>query len=168
MGNLCSKSSNQSDPFSRPGRVLGTPDPDAQGPNSDARIRAAKAAKERAGDASKSSNQGPLARELAAQKSQTRVQTLTEASRVEIDARRADSLKISRWDWCHAVKLSSGGAYLDMIKKTFRSMILREYVDDCHDWFIERFIQGISMNIALNFHLGLYGFLSSHLKALSI
>jgi hypothetical protein len=47
-------------------------------------------------------------------------------------------------------------------------MILREYVDDCHDWFIERFIQGISMNIALNFHLGLYGFLFLYLKALSI
>ncbi|KAN0067730.1 hypothetical protein V8E54_014295 [Elaphomyces granulatus] len=107
MGNLCSKSSSQSDPFSRPGHVLGGPNqpsppvpvpghqhqrtpPAAEG----AAAKAAEAAEGRA----KMPNQGRLAKELAAQKSQTRVQTLTEASRVEIDARRADSLKISRWD----------------------------------------------------------------------
>ncbi|KAK2755863.1 hypothetical protein FQN54_005658 [Arachnomyces sp. PD_36] len=128
MGNLCSRSANQPDPFAQPGRVLGT-SPSTQnqpsrapvpqkidsknkarvggpprtlgggaGGEGEARSAAAKAAEERARKQS-ASNTGKLSSQLAAQKSQTRTGTLEQVSREERGARDADAAsQARRWD----------------------------------------------------------------------
>ncbi|RMZ89813.1 hypothetical protein DV736_g2944, partial [Chaetothyriales sp. CBS 134916] len=114
MGNLCSKSANQSDNFSGPGRQLGSanesepasaPIPKqvtasspgralggrdgAQSPD-DARGAAAKAAEARAVAGAKI-GAGKLSANLAAQKKQTQNQLLGASSEQERRARDADS-----------------------------------------------------------------------------
>jgi len=112
MGNLCSKSANQPDNFSAPGRPLGSsstakpssaPVPQkvtastpgrtlggSEGTSSseDARSAAAKAAEERAARANKSG--GKLSAQLTSQKKQTQNQLLNAGSEAERRARDAD------------------------------------------------------------------------------
>ncbi|KAH7035297.1 uncharacterized protein B0I36DRAFT_360690 [Microdochium trichocladiopsis] len=121
MGNLCSKSDG--DNFSQPGRALGTaPEqparaavppsavaarkvggpprtlggaaPAADGPD-DARRRAAEAAEARA-NAANSKNTGKLATQLAAQKKQSRNETLQEISNSNVRQRDADEAAEAR------------------------------------------------------------------------
>ncbi|KPI37925.1 uncharacterized protein AB675_3204 [Cyphellophora attinorum] len=115
MGNLCSKSSNQPDNFSSPGRPLGgaatqstpssAPVPQKITTNSpgrtlggdgatpsgqdNARSEAARAAEARAAAASKPG--GKLSSQLSAQKKQTQNQLLNAGSEQERRARDADS-----------------------------------------------------------------------------
>ncbi|KAI0889974.1 uncharacterized protein GGS22DRAFT_6796 [Annulohypoxylon maeteangense] len=121
MGNICGKSDG--DHFSQPGRVLGSAPPQPErssvpaqvgGPprtlggagsppklpdtSSDAveaRRRAAEAAEARA-QAATSKNAGKLGSQLAAQKKQTRNETLKEISNAEIRQRDADEAAQSR------------------------------------------------------------------------
>ncbi|KAB8339198.1 hypothetical protein FH972_022132 [Carpinus fangiana] len=119
MGNLCSSSSNKDDPFAQPGRTLGSAAPPQQGrtsvpkpkiqgsgrtvggaaaslPESDPRAAAAKAAEERA---NKGQAKGKLAEQLAAQKKQSRTNTLEQASQDERAARAADENdQIRQWN----------------------------------------------------------------------
>ncbi|MCJ1373229.1 hypothetical protein MMC20_004457 [Loxospora ochrophaea] len=111
MGNLCGKESKDSDPFSQPGRTLGSAPPPPQNPRahvppklgsaerplggssskadtSDARRAAAVAAEERAARANQP--QGKLGKDLAKEKQQTRSNTLGEASREERRRRDID------------------------------------------------------------------------------
>ncbi|PGG96225.1 hypothetical protein GX51_07931 [Blastomyces parvus] len=122
MGSLCSKSANPTEPFAQPGRVLGTnPNPPqapraslprkanagrtlgggqvpAQGKD-DPRSAAARAAEERAAKQSSATKKGKLSSQLAAQKAQTRNETLDEASRHNRATREADAAaEVSRWD----------------------------------------------------------------------
>ncbi|KAI4183067.1 MAG: hypothetical protein L6R41_005622 [Letrouitia leprolyta] len=126
MGNLCSKSSNKpsssSDPFSHPGRTLSSAPPPpqsrAQIPKSttqgrtlggggavggesaaeDARRAAARAAEERAAAAKSGGQKGKLARELAAQRGQSRVDTLEGVSREERRRREVEEGRGAR-EW---------------------------------------------------------------------
>ncbi|PGH15577.1 hypothetical protein AJ79_02359 [Helicocarpus griseus UAMH5409] len=120
MGNLCSKNANPTEPFAQPGRVLGTnPNPPqapraplpphagrtvggSQGPDrgkDDPRSAAARAAEERAAKQASTSKQGKLGSQLAAQKAQTRNETLDEASRHNRATREADEAEaVRRWD----------------------------------------------------------------------
>ncbi|EEP78595.1 predicted protein [Uncinocarpus reesii 1704] len=124
MGNLCSKSSNPSDAFAQPGRVLGTaPDPAPSrvpvpqkkvnssagrtlgsnpgtgGGDAEARSAAARAAEERAAKQNAASNKGKLSSQLAAQKAKTQSRTLNESSQNERAAREVDAAETSRrWD----------------------------------------------------------------------
>ncbi|KAI2467702.1 hypothetical protein F4781DRAFT_299263 [Annulohypoxylon bovei var. microspora] len=121
MGNICGKS--DSDNFSQPGRMLGSAPPQPErssvpakivgpprtlggaggSPNSpdtssdaiEARRRAAEAAEARA-QATTSKNTGKLASQLAAQKKQTRNDTLKEISNSEIRQRDADEAAQAR------------------------------------------------------------------------
>ncbi|KAI0555370.1 hypothetical protein F4679DRAFT_578754 [Xylaria curta] len=117
MGNICGKS--ESEAFSQPGRVLGcAPEqpqrasipahvggpprtlggggsPSAQGDADDARRRAAEAAEARAQAASARSS-GKLGAQLAAQKKQTRNDTLQEISNNERRQRDADEAAQAR------------------------------------------------------------------------
>ncbi|KAI1458993.1 hypothetical protein F4805DRAFT_98003 [Annulohypoxylon moriforme] len=121
MGNICGKS--DSDNFSQPGRVLGSAPPqperasvpakiggpprtlggEGSSPKSpdtssdavEARRRAAEAAEARA-QAATSKNTGKLSSQLAAQKKQTRNETLKEISNNEIRQRDADEAAQSR------------------------------------------------------------------------
>ncbi|KAI1208826.1 uncharacterized protein F4807DRAFT_135235 [Annulohypoxylon truncatum] len=121
MGNICGKS--DSDNFSQPGRVLGsappqperasvpakvsgpprtlggagsTPKPpDTSSDAVEARRRAAEAAEARA-QAASSKSAGKLGSQLAAQKKQTRNDTLKEISNNEIRQRDADEAAQSR------------------------------------------------------------------------
>lgn len=108
MGNLCGKPSKENDPFSQPGRTVGSippPQPNprasvpkissqgqklggsASGEGSDARSAAARAAEERA-----KANQpkGKLGRDLAKGRAQTRTGTLENVSHDERRRRDAD------------------------------------------------------------------------------
>ncbi|EER30065.1 hypothetical protein D8B26_007351 [Coccidioides posadasii str. Silveira] len=128
MGNLCSKSSNPSDPFAQPGRVLGTspdsgpssaPVPQKQtisrpavkggktlggsGSTSDQTVEprnaAARAAEERAAKQNATANKGKLGSQLAAQKAKTQGRTLNELSQTERATRDVDAAETSRrWD----------------------------------------------------------------------
>ncbi|EER44359.1 conserved hypothetical protein [Histoplasma capsulatum var. duboisii H88] len=121
MGSLCSKSANPPEPFAQPGRVLGTsPHPPPQAPRAslsastgrtlggahspgqgkdDPRNAAARAAEERAARQSSAAKKGKLSSQLAAQKSQTRSETLDEASRHNRATRDADAAAtVRRWD----------------------------------------------------------------------
>ncbi|KAI9882502.1 MAG: hypothetical protein M1823_005751 [Watsoniomyces obsoletus] len=115
MGNLCGKQS--SDPFAQPGRTLGSAPAPASGTaplprvsaaprpgrtlgggrdDSDARRAAALAAEERA---KANAPKGKLARDLASQRQQTRVDTLGQASEQERRYRDADESAAARnWD----------------------------------------------------------------------
>ncbi|KAI0972540.1 hypothetical protein F4678DRAFT_428393 [Xylaria arbuscula] len=116
MGNICGKS--ESEAFSQPGRVLGSapPQPErasvpahvggpprtlgspaAQGDSSDndARRRAAEAAEARA-QAASTKSPGKLGTQLAAQKKQTRNETLQEISNNERRQREADEAAQAR------------------------------------------------------------------------
>ncbi|KAK5054615.1 hypothetical protein LTR84_001506 [Exophiala bonariae] len=114
MGNICSKSANQPDNFSTPGRTIGatpqnstattTPVPkkvtantpgrtlggrvEAPSPD-DARAAAARAAEERAASASKPG--GKLAKQLQDQKKQNSRQLVKEDAEAERRARDADA-----------------------------------------------------------------------------
>ncbi|KAI1143423.1 hypothetical protein F5Y05DRAFT_152632 [Hypoxylon sp. FL0543] len=119
MGNICGKS--DSDNFSQPGRVLGSAPPQPErssvpakigGPprtlggsspspqdssNADeARRRAAEAAEARAQAATSKSATGKLGTQLAAQKKQTRNDTLKEIANNEIRQRDADEAAQAR------------------------------------------------------------------------
>ncbi|KAJ5794197.1 hypothetical protein N7457_000796 [Penicillium paradoxum] len=127
MGNLCSRSSNEPDPFSQPGRVVGTNSsgrdaaPRAPLPTKtnwkatpgrtlgesnttssvagadEARANAAIAAQKRAEGIS--ANKGKLGAKLAAQKAQTHAQTLDQVSRTERATRDADGAEVARrWE----------------------------------------------------------------------
>ncbi|CAF9922864.1 hypothetical protein IMSHALPRED_005774 [Imshaugia aleurites] len=108
MGNLCGKPSKENDPFSQPGRTVGSAPPpqsnsrasvpkiDSQGQKlgsssgratNDARSAAARAAEERA-----KANQpkGKLGRDLAKERAQTRTGTLENISQDERKRREAD------------------------------------------------------------------------------
>ncbi|OJD12628.1 hypothetical protein AJ78_06815 [Emergomyces pasteurianus Ep9510] len=126
MGSFCSKSANPTEPFAQPGRVLGTnPNPPqapraslprkvgssqagtgrtlgGQGPDqgkSDPRNAAARAAEERAAKQTSTAKKGKLGSQLAAQKAQTRNETLDEVSRHNRAAREADAAAAARrWD----------------------------------------------------------------------
>ncbi|KAI1189377.1 hypothetical protein F5B17DRAFT_391762 [Nemania serpens] len=119
MGNICGKSDSEA--FSQPGRVLGSappqpqrasvpahvggpprtlggssPSPQASGGDADdARRRAAEAAEARAQAASAKSS-GKLGAQLAAQKKQTRNDTLQEISNNERRQREADEAAQAR------------------------------------------------------------------------
>ncbi|KAI1263100.1 hypothetical protein F5Y18DRAFT_429572 [Xylariaceae sp. FL1019] len=122
MGNICGKS--ESEAFSQPGRVLGSAPPQPErasipakvgGPprtlrgsnatpqanagdssgDADARRRAAEAAEARA-QATSSKYSGPLGSKLAAQKKQTRNDTLQEISNEERRQRDADEAAQAR------------------------------------------------------------------------
>ncbi|KAI1501754.1 hypothetical protein F5X99DRAFT_428195 [Biscogniauxia marginata] len=122
MGNICGKSDSEN--FSQPGRVLGTAPPQPQrasvptkvgGPprtlgggdgtsssspgnnvdNAEARRRAAEAAEARA-QAASSRSTGKLGSQLAAQKKQTRNETLQEISNNERRLRDADEAAQAR------------------------------------------------------------------------
>ncbi|KAE8147409.1 hypothetical protein BDV25DRAFT_160443 [Aspergillus avenaceus] len=125
MGNICSRSKNEPESFTTPGRVLGSnPSPAPNKPagpraplpakattgrplggggapgagddTADARSNAAIAAQKRAESAG---GKGKLGSKLAAQKAQTHTQTLTEASRDERAARDADNAASARrWE----------------------------------------------------------------------
>ncbi|KAL1992340.1 hypothetical protein VTN49DRAFT_4372 [Thermomyces lanuginosus] len=123
MGNVCSRSANKSDPFSQPGRVLGsastsgqtpakasTPPRVARGPGrtlgggtssgdaGDARAKAAEAAQKRA-EAMSAANKGKYSKQLEEQKKKTQQKTLEEASKDALAARQADqNLKARQWD----------------------------------------------------------------------
>ncbi|KAK0509828.1 hypothetical protein JMJ35_008222 [Cladonia borealis] len=109
MGNLCGKPSKESDPFSQPGRTVGSTPPSQSAPRAgvpkitgqghtlggsstgdrdEARNAAARAAEERAAKANQP--KGKLERDLAKQKAQTRVGTLENISRDERNKRDAD------------------------------------------------------------------------------
>ncbi|KAJ5135838.1 uncharacterized protein N7515_005116 [Penicillium bovifimosum] len=124
MGNICSRSSNETDPFTQPGRVVGagpsdrnaaprapvptktnwkaTPGRTLGESNGDgsaagtdeARANAAIAAQKRAESAS--ANKGKLGAKLAAQKAQSHAQTLDQVSRTERAARDADEAEAAR------------------------------------------------------------------------
>ncbi|KAI0383838.1 hypothetical protein F5Y04DRAFT_22368 [Hypomontagnella monticulosa] len=122
MGNICSCFKSESEHFSQPGRVLGSAPPQPQrasvpasvgGPprtvggrgsapnvnptpqqDDEARRRAAEAAEARAQAANKST--GKLGTQLAAQKKQTRNETLKELSNNEIRQRDADEAANAR------------------------------------------------------------------------
>ncbi|PGH33335.1 hypothetical protein GX50_03812 [[Emmonsia] crescens] len=127
MGSLCSKSANPAEPFTQPGRVLGTnPNPPqapraslprkvgssqanpgrtlggGQGPGQgkdDPRNAAARAAEERAAKQTSTAKKGKLGSQLAAQKAQTRNETLDEASRHNRATREVDAAAtVRRWD----------------------------------------------------------------------
>lgn len=108
MGNLCGKPSKENDPFSQPGRIIGSAPPPQPNPRvavpkingqgqklggssgregSDARSAAARAAEERA-----KANQpkGKLGRDLAKERAQTRTGTLENVSQDERRRRDAD------------------------------------------------------------------------------
>ncbi|TGJ86967.1 hypothetical protein E0Z10_g1816 [Xylaria hypoxylon] len=120
MGNICGKSENEA--FTQPGRVLGSAPPQPQrasvpahvggpprilggggspaaqgnsGDTDDARRRAAEAAEARAQAASAKSS-GKLGAQLAAQKKQTRNDTLQEISNNERRQRDADEAAQAR------------------------------------------------------------------------
>ncbi|KAM0437757.1 hypothetical protein ACHAPT_002122 [Fusarium lateritium] len=119
MGNCCGKSDSEA--FSQPGRVLGSAPPPASGTASvpttvggpprtlggsasaeassgdaadDARRKAAEAAEARAKAFAKPG--GKLQTQLAAQKKQTRVDTLKDASQEQLRARDADQAAEAR------------------------------------------------------------------------
>ncbi|KAI2790181.1 hypothetical protein POX_d05687 [Penicillium oxalicum] len=124
MGNICSRSSNQPEAFTGPGRVVGAP-PSApqsnaprasvpakanwqsspgrtlgesspqQGGGDEARSNAAIAAQKRA-EAASAANKGKLGSKLAEQKSKTHTQTLNEASQTERAVRNADEAAAAR------------------------------------------------------------------------
>ncbi|KAJ9607947.1 hypothetical protein H2200_008026 [Cladophialophora chaetospira] len=118
MGNLCSKSANEPDNFSGPGRPVGSsaqPKPasaavpakittstpgrtlgGAEGSTAadDARRAAARAAEERAAQSNKPG--GKLATQLSAQKKQTQNQLLNAGSEAERRARDADEAAENR------------------------------------------------------------------------
>ncbi|KOS43002.1 hypothetical protein ACN38_g6131 [Penicillium nordicum] len=126
MGNICSRSSNEADPFNQPGRVVGTKAGRTTAPRAplpaktnwkatpgrtlggsttdggtaatdEARANAAIAAQKRAETAS--GNKGKLGSKLAAQKAQTQAQTLDEVSRTERAARDVDGTEAARrWE----------------------------------------------------------------------
>ncbi|OAX85259.1 hypothetical protein ACJ72_00381 [Emergomyces africanus] len=126
MGSFCSKSANPTEPFAQPGRVLGTnPNPPqapraslprkigssradpgrtlgGQGPDQgkgDPRNAAARAAEERAAKQTSTAKKGKLSSQLAAQKAQTRNETLDEASRHNRATREVDAVEAARrWD----------------------------------------------------------------------
>jgi len=108
MGNLCGKPSKENDPFSQPGRTVGSAPPtqtkprasvpkiggqgqklggSSGGESSDARSAAARAAEERA-----KANQpkGKLGRDLAKERAQTRTGTMEDISKDERRRRDAD------------------------------------------------------------------------------
>ncbi|CAF9926490.1 MAG: hypothetical protein ALECFALPRED_003456 [Alectoria fallacina] len=108
MGNLCGKPSKENDPFSQPGRPVGSAPPlqsnprasvpkissqgqklggSSGGEGSDARSAAARAAEERA-----KANQpkGKLGRDLAKERAQTRTGTLENVSQDERRRRETD------------------------------------------------------------------------------
>ncbi|KAI1820233.1 hypothetical protein F4861DRAFT_77125 [Xylaria intraflava] len=116
MGNICGKS--ESEAFSQPGRVLGSAPPQPQrasvpahvggppralgggppsstGDTDDARRRAAEAAEGRA-QAATARSSGKLGAQLAAQKKQTRNDTLQEISHNERRQRDADAAAQAR------------------------------------------------------------------------
>ncbi|CRG85143.1 hypothetical protein PISL3812_02271 [Talaromyces islandicus] len=122
MGNICSRSANQADdPFSQPGRVLGSSAAPAAGPparasvpsnrkiqgagrtlggstsgeTENARNMAGEAAQRRA-EALSASSKGKLGSQLAAQKAKTQSQTLNSVSQIERDTRDADSAAEAR------------------------------------------------------------------------
>ncbi|KIL95203.1 hypothetical protein FAVG1_02135 [Fusarium avenaceum] len=120
MGNCCGKTDPEA--FSQPGRVLGSAPPptagtapvpkivggpprtlgdgsvaEASGDADNARRRAAEAAEARAKAASKPG--GKLQTQLAAQKKQTRSETLKDASQEQLRARETDQAAETRnWD----------------------------------------------------------------------
>ncbi|OQE82507.1 hypothetical protein PENNAL_c0036G11945 [Penicillium nalgiovense] len=126
MGNICSRSSNETDPFNQPGRVVGTSSGGTAAPRAplpaktnwkatpgrtlgestadgstggmdEARANAAIAAQKRAESAS--ANKGKLGTKLAAQKAQTQSQTLDQVSRTERAARDVDGVEAARrWE----------------------------------------------------------------------
>ncbi|KAJ5951142.1 uncharacterized protein N7479_009555 [Penicillium vulpinum] len=126
MGNICSRSSNETDAFSQPGRVVGTDSGTSAAPRAplpaktnwkatpgrtlgegntnsstaaadEARANAAIAAQKRADSAS--ANKGKLGSKLAAQKAQTQAQTLDQVSRTERVARDVDGVEAARrWE----------------------------------------------------------------------
>ncbi|KAL9133849.1 MAG: hypothetical protein Q9175_004969 [Cornicularia normoerica] len=108
MGNLCGKPSKENDPFSQPGRTVGSVPPSKSNPrasvpkissqgqklggsstgeSSDAKSAAARAAEERA-----KANQprGKLGRDLAKERAQTRTGTLENVSQDERRRRDVD------------------------------------------------------------------------------
>ncbi|KAA8652135.1 hypothetical protein EYZ11_005332 [Aspergillus tanneri] len=128
MGNICSRSKNEPEPFSRPGRPLGSNPPQSTGGNSSG-LRAPLPSKSNfgtpgrtLGDSSESggrnfdaranaaiaaqkraesatTGKGKLGSKLAAQKAQTQAQTLNDASLSERAARDADNAAATRrWD----------------------------------------------------------------------
>jgi len=116
MGNLCSKSANEADPFAQPGRVLGNSSQPSSGPPprsltastpgralggsesttaaEDARSAAARAAEGRAAKSSKGA--GKLSSQLEAQKKQTRNELLAASSEQERRTRDADEAAQAR------------------------------------------------------------------------
>ncbi|EGU87310.1 hypothetical protein FOQG_07295 [Fusarium oxysporum f. sp. raphani 54005] len=117
MGNICGKTEPEA--FSQPGRVLGSapapaagtapvpkkvggpprtlgsgPAAEASGETDDARRKAAEAAEARAKASSKPG--GKLQTQLAAQKKQTRSETLKDASQEQLRAREADQAAEAR------------------------------------------------------------------------
>ncbi|KAM5468973.1 hypothetical protein MferCBS49748_003184 [Microsporum ferrugineum] len=127
MGNVCSKSSNPTDPFAQPGRVLGSQPAPADtttplirnnepskshttggralggggnaGGSSDARSAAARAAEERVAKHSAAAGKGKLSSQLAAQKAKSRNETLEDVSRAEREARDVQNADETRkWD----------------------------------------------------------------------
>ncbi|KAJ5185666.1 hypothetical protein N7491_006464 [Penicillium cf. griseofulvum] len=126
MGNICSRGSNETEPFSQPGRVVGTTSGKGAAPRAplpaktnwkatpgrtlgesntngstagtdEARANAAIAAQKRAESAS--ANKGKLGSKLAAQKAQTQAQTLDQVSRTERAARDVDGAEAARrWE----------------------------------------------------------------------
>ena len=121
MGNLCSRSSNEPDPFSTPGRTLGSsapsqpPKPTASVPSNvksspgrtlggsgttseadnDAAARARKAAEERAKSA-EAKRTGKLGQQLAEQQRKTQSQLLKDGSETERRNRDADQAQEAR------------------------------------------------------------------------
>ncbi|KAJ5698497.1 hypothetical protein N7462_000502 [Penicillium macrosclerotiorum] len=126
MGNICSRSSNEPDAFSGPGRIVGAPSPDQSaaprasvpantnwkstpgrtlgdsagppGGEDEARSNAAIAAQKRAEAASASASKGKLSSKLATEKAQTQNQILSQASQGERSARDADDAQKAR-EW---------------------------------------------------------------------
>ncbi|PGH20796.1 hypothetical protein AJ80_03423 [Polytolypa hystricis UAMH7299] len=127
MGTCCSKSSNSTDAFSQPGRVLGSaPSPEANprasvppkidssrrttgngrtlggakpSGGNDPKSAAAMAAEERAARQAAAAAKGKLTSRLAAMKAQTRNEVLNEASRTERATRDVDAAEeVRRWD----------------------------------------------------------------------
>ncbi|KAA6410808.1 MAG: hypothetical protein FRX48_05118 [Lasallia pustulata] len=118
MGNLCGKQSPDSDPFSHPGRTVGSAPPPSSAPRAsvpskisspgrplggtgparsdtgDARQAAARAAEERAARAKQ--HKGKLGRDLARERQQTRTGTLEGISREERRKRDADEVVEAR------------------------------------------------------------------------
>ncbi|KAL2400074.1 hypothetical protein ABEF93_005062 [Exophiala dermatitidis] len=120
MGNLCSRSANEPDHFSTPGRTVGSSRPAQNQPSSapvpqkvttstpgrtlggaerptgpdDPRSAAARAAEERAAKANKTS--GKLSAQLSSQKKQTQNQLLNSGSQTERRTRDADQTAEAR------------------------------------------------------------------------